>query len=151
MNLHGDIPGRGTREYIAFGLVIACLFVSSCGSNSKGVALAKRNVEQFHTQLNAEQYAAMYAASDEKLHRSTTEADFTKFLEAIHKKLGSAQQADLQNWRVAWYLGQGATVSLVYQTKFSEGSGTENFVWHIQDGIATLYGYNINSNELITK
>jgi len=27
----------------------------------------------------------------------------------------------------------------------------EKFLWHIKDNGAALYGYNINSNELITK
>jgi hypothetical protein len=108
-------------------------------------------VEQFHTQLDTEQYSAIYAASDEKFHQATSESDFVKLLEAIHRKLGSVQESNLRNTGVAWYAGQGATVTLVYQTKFAEGTGSERFVWHVKDNDAALYRYEINSNELVTK
>ncbi|MGA7853177.1 MAG: DUF4019 domain-containing protein [Candidatus Acidiferrales bacterium] len=113
--------------------------------------MAKQNVQVFHAQLDTEQYAAAYAASDEKLHQTTTQSDFIKFLGAVHRKLGNVQQSNLRNTGVAWFAGQGATVTLVYETKFAEGSGTEQFVWHVKDNAALLYGYHINSNELVTK
>jgi Protein of unknown function (DUF4019) len=133
-------------------LFAAALLLCSCGSTMKNIALAKEAVSQFHSQLDAEQYEALYAASDEKLHTATTQADFTKLLEAVHRKLGTVGRSNLQNWNVGWYAGQGTTVTLVYNTSFSTGSGTERFVWHIiSDNRATLYGYHINSNDLIAK
>jgi len=112
------------------------------------VELAKQNVEQFHSKLDSEQFAGLYAASDEKFHQATSEPDFIKLLDAVHRKLGNVQQS---NTGVAWFAGQGATVTLVYETKFAQGTGMEKFVWHIKDNGAALYGYNINSNELVTK
>ena len=138
MMLSGGIFARVRKQCIALTVVVACSFLSSCGSTTKTRELAKRNVEQFHAQLNAEQYAAIYAACDEKFHQASSEADFTKLLDAVHKKLGSAQQSDLQNWRVAWLAGQGATITLAYGTKFSEGSATETFVWHVKDDKASF-------------
>lgn len=113
--------------------------------------MAKRNVGQFHAQLDTEQYAAIYAACDDKFHRATSELDFVKLLETIHRKLGSVQASSLRNTGIAWFAGQGATVTLVYDTKFSEGNASERFVWHIRNESAALYSYNINSNDLITK
>ena len=138
--------------HYAFALFCGtCMLLSSCSSSTKSVELAQQNVEQFHSQLNSEQYTAVYAACDEKFHQATSESDFVKLLEAVHRKLGNVQQANLRNTGVAWFAGQGATVTLVYQTKFAEGTGMEKFVWHIKDNGAALYGYNINSNELVTK
>jgi hypothetical protein len=130
---------------------VAVLLLSSCGSATKSVAMAEESVQQFHSQLDAQQYAAAYAASDEKLHQASTESDFEKLLRSVHTKLGNVRDAKLQNRGVAWFAGQGATVTLVYNTKFAEGSGTEQFVWHIKDSHPTLYGYHINSNDLIEK
>jgi len=115
------------------------------------VELAQQNVEQFHSQLDSEQYTAVYAACDEKFHQATSESDFVKILEAVHRKLGNVQRSSLRNTGVAWFAGQGATVTLVYETKFAAGAGIEKFVWHIKDNGAALYDYNINSNELVTK
>jgi hypothetical protein len=146
----GNLPLLRLR--CAFALLFGtCIVLSSCGSSTKSVKLAQQNVEQFHSQLNSEQYAAIYAACDEKFHQASSESDFVKLLGAVHRKLGNVQQSNLSNTGVAWFAGQGATVTLVYNTKFAEGTGTEQFVWHIKDDSAALYSYHINSNELITK
>jgi hypothetical protein len=129
----------------------ACIFVSSCGSSAENVESAKRGVTRFHAQLDSEQYAALYAASDDGFRRTTNEPDFTKLLEAIHRKLGAVQQADLRNTMLAWRTGQGSTVTLIYATNFASGNATEKFVWHVTNGTSTLYGYYIDSNDLITR
>ena len=126
------------------------MLLSSCGSSAKNVELAQQGVELFHAQFDTEQFTAIYASCDEKFHGATREADFVKLLDAVHRKLGTVQQSNLRSTGVAWFAGQGATVTLVYETKFTEGIGSEKFVWHVKDGGAALYGYNINSNALIT-
>jgi hypothetical protein len=105
----------------------------------------------FHAQLDTEQFSSIYAAADDKFHAATSEGDFIKLLQAIHNKLGTVRDSSLRNTGVAWFAGQGASVTLVYETRFSDGAGTEQFVWHIKDNQASLYGYRINSNDLITK
>ena len=150
-NLRGPIRLIRRTSLVFVFLCGTCLLLSSCGSSTKSVELAQQSVEQFHSQLNSEQFAGLYAASDEKLHQTTSQSDFVNLLDAIHRKLGNVQQSNLRNTGVAWFAGQGATVTLVYETKFAQGTGMEKFVWHIKDDAATLYGYNINSNELVTR
>jgi hypothetical protein len=144
---------RGSLSNVRFVVSICAVSVllCSCGSSTKSLELAEQNVQQFHSELDSEQYTAVYAASDEKFHEATTESDFVKLLEAVHRKLGNVQQANLRNTGVAWFAGQGATVTLVYETKFADGTGTEQFIWHVKDNGAALYRYQINSNELVTK
>src|SRR5580700_9556933 len=144
---------RGSLANVRFVVSICAVSVllCSCGSSTKSLELAEQNVQQFHSELDSEQYTAVYAASDEKFHEATTESDFVKLLEAVHRKLGNVQQANLRNTGVAWFAGQGATVTLVYETRFTEGTGTEQFIWHIKDNGAALYSYHINSNELVIK
>lgn len=141
----------GRQLFRTFCIVSMGVLLSSCGSSTRSVELAKQSVELFHSQLDTEQYTTLYAASDDKLHQATSESDFVNLLGAIHRKLGYVQQSDLRNTGIAWFAGQGATVTLVYETKFSQGTGIEKFVWHIKDNSPLLYGYNINSNDLVTK
>lgn len=138
-------------QYVFALLCGTCFLLSSCGASTKNVELAQQSVEQFHSQLDSERFTSLYAATDEKFHQATSESDFVKLLDAVHRKLGNVQQSNLRNTGVAWFAGQGATVTLVYETKFAQGTGMEKFIWHIKDDGAALYGYNINSNELVTK
>ena len=44
-----------------------------------------------------------------------------------------------------------AMVTLVFEPKFAEGIGTEQFFWHVEDNGAALYRYQINSHALVMK
>jgi hypothetical protein len=116
----------------------------------RGTGTAKRGAISLSAWFCTVQHT-IYAASDEKLQQATSESDLVQLLEAVPRKLGSVQQSNLRNTGVAWLAGQGATVTLVYETRFAEGSAIEKFVWHIKDNNASLYGYNINSNALVAK
>jgi hypothetical protein len=134
---------------VALGCM-SCILIS-CGSSSKSVNLAQDSVGLFHAQLDTEQFDSIYAAADEKFHRASTQVDFVKLLQAIHNKLGTVRESTLRNSGIAWYAGEGTTVTLLYNTRFSDGTATEQFVWHIKDNQAMLYGYHINSNDLVAK
>jgi len=130
---------------------IAALLSCSCGSVTQDRTIAQLAVSEFHSQLDSARYDAVYAAAGPKFHDITTEADLTKLLDAVHRKLGTVKQANLLNWKMAWYTGQGETVDLTYAITFSAGSGKEEFLWHIDNHRALLYGYHINSVDLIEK
>ena len=129
----------------------AVLLFCSCGAITKDKVIAEQATVQFHSQLNAGQYNSVYDAADPKLHEATTEANLAKLLDAVHRKLGTVRQSNLLGWSTNWHTGQGTTVTLSYNTTFSAGSGTEQFVWHIDQNRALLYGYDINSADLIEK
>lgn len=142
----------GARPFVFAALLcVAPLWMAACTSFVKDTNLAESAVAQFHSQLDAQQYSALYAAADPGLHNVTSQADFTKLLEAIHRKLGTVRQAKLQGWHTGYNVGEGTTVDLVYDTTFSAGSGTERFAWHITGNHALLYGYHISSNDLLEK
>ena len=137
-----------------FGLALlaaSSLLLCSCKSLTADANLAEQGAAQFHSQLDAEQYAALYAAADSELHKATGQNDFVKFLTAVHRKLGNVKQSNLRAWNASWHTGQGTLVTLTYDTTFSAGSGSEQFVWRISDNRALLYGYHINSADLIEK
>lgn len=124
--------------------------ISSC-SSGKDVQIAEQSVEQFHSQMDSEQYQTIYSAADEGFHKATNEADFVALLQSVHKKLGKVQTSQRSNFQVGVSTGQGIVVTLVYNTTFGQGSGTEQFFWHMRDNRPLLLGYHINSNDLILK
>jgi hypothetical protein len=92
--------------------VLICTLISACGSG-RNIELEKQGVDEFHSQLNSEQYALLYARADLKFRGATTESDFAELLQAVHRKLGTVQNSNLRNTGVAWFAGQGATVTLL--------------------------------------
>jgi len=122
---------------------------NSC-SLTKGKGIAEAAVAQFHLQYNAGQFSEIYSHADDQFKQATTEADFTALLEALHRKLGTVKQSSQTSWGVnATPMGTMATLN--FDVDFSEGKGTEQFVFHISANKAMLVGYHVNSPLLITK
>jgi Protein of unknown function (DUF4019) len=128
---------------------IACLVVG-CVSVGKNKETAEHGVEVFHSQLDSERYSEMYAEADEGFKKATSQADLEKFLRAVHQKLGKVETANQTSWLMNTS-SDGAFVTLTYDTQFSDGKATEQFVWHVTDGSAALFNYNISSAELVTR
>ncbi|HYL83984.1 MAG TPA: hypothetical protein VE263_07115 [Candidatus Angelobacter sp.] len=101
--------------------------------------------------MNSEEYQSIYAVADENLQKTTSEGDFVAFLQAVHKKLGNVQKSQRSNFQIGVSTQQGTVVTLVYQTTFDQGSGTERFQWHMRDNQPMLLGYHITSNALVLK
>jgi hypothetical protein len=131
-------------------LVLSCTCLASCGVR-KDLQAAEEAVTEFHIQLDSEQYPAIYSATGDGFRKATSEADFTNLLQAIHRKLGTVQNSQRQNFRVNFDAGMGEVVTLRYNTTFSDGSGSEEFLWQIRGSQPVLLGYHINSNALVLK
>ena len=136
------------RHLIVLTLAVVALQLS-CGVK-KGKENAERAVEKFHSQLNAGQFQQIYAESDDAFKKAATEEQVLQLLDAVRRKLGTVQQAKLNGWHVNAATG-GTAVTLGYDVDFSEGKGTEQFVYHITGDKALLFNYNVNSPLLITK
>lgn len=139
-----------TRQIICLTLLATLLLVGSSCSFTKGKAIGERAVVQFHNQFNAGQYHEIYAQSDEGFRKASSEEDTLTLLDAVRQKLGTVKQADQKGWHVN-ATPAGTMVSLTYEVEFSEGKGTEDFVFHISGDKALLYNYHINSPLFITK
>jgi hypothetical protein len=129
-------------------LVVVALQLS-CGVK-KGREHAERAVEKFHSQLNAGQFQQIYSESDEAFRKAVTEEQALQLFNAVRSKLGTVQQAKLTGWHVNPTTG-GSAVTLGYDVDFSEGKGTEQFVYHVTGDKALLFNYNVNSPLLVTK
>jgi len=138
--------GLKLRVFLIAALLLA---ISSC-SFTKGKGLGEAAVAQFHEQYNSGQFYEIYNQADEDFKKSGTEANFVEMLEALRRKLGTVKQSTQTGWNVN-ATPMGTMVTLGYAVEFSEGKGTEQFVFRVSDGKALLYNYNVNSPLLLTK
>jgi NAD/NADP transhydrogenase beta subunit len=148
------VPTTGRKE-LALLLSVAALVLAGVGLISGPVTkyheLGIQAVKQFHEQLAARQYFAIYDAADETLRENTSKTDFVNLLQAVHDKLGDVQDLDT-TWRgIAFHGGGRATIALYFDTKFTNRNGTEQFVWQEHDHRVTLSRYQIKSNVLDSK
>ena len=134
------------------GLMCACLlllFSTSC-SLTKGKEASERAVIKFHNQLNAGQLHEIYVQADEGFRKGTTEPDAVAYFEAVRRKLGEVKNSKMVGFRVN-ATTMGTMVNLGYQVEFSEGKGTEDFMFRVTGDEALLFSYTVNSSLLITR
>ncbi|WP_260923774.1 DUF4019 domain-containing protein [Novosphingobium sp. 9] len=113
-------------------LAMAGATLSGCNVK-QSIASADSEVAQFHRQLDAGQWQAIWAGGGPKLHSGTSEAAFGKLLTAVHTKLGAVKSTKQVGWNVNAGTG-GSTVTVTMQTSFAKGTGTEQFVFAKVDG-----------------
>jgi hypothetical protein len=132
-----------------FGCVLVLLALFGCGG-AKGKVDAERAVVVFHQRLDRGEFSAIYADAHADFRASASEADFSAFVDAVHRKLGNVKAVEQVSWKIGSF-NLKTEVMLVYKTTFDSGSGMETFNFRIDGGRATLRGYNINSKELVLK
>lgn len=130
-------------------IALLLVAVSSC-SLAKGKGIAEAAVVRFHDQFNAGKFHEIYSETDSEFKKATSEDEFVTLLEAVKRKLGTVGQTRPSGWGVNTTT-MGTMATLTYDVDFSEGKGSEQFVFHISGNKATLYRYNVNSPLLITK
>jgi hypothetical protein len=140
-----------TSRKLILGVVAAMILVgsSSC-SLTKGKGIAEAAVTQFHNRYNAGQFHEIYIETDEGFKKTTSEADLVAMFEALRRKLGTVNKSNQAGWGVN-ATPMGTMVNLGYDVDFSEGKGTEQFVFRVTGDKAMLYNYHVNSPLLITK
>lgn len=134
-------------------LIIGIIFffvTISCTSMMKGKQLAEPAIENFHAQFNAKQFGEIYNQADDEFKKSVSEKEFLEFLEAVHRKLGTVTKSTPMGLNVNTTTS-GTFTAVTCEVEFSDGKGTEQFVFRIADDKAFLYNYNVNSPLLITR
>ncbi len=130
---------------VGFSIVL----LAGC-SMSKDTALAQAQISVFHSEFDAGSFQQIYLTSSPDLQKVASERDFVKLLGAINRKLGNVKTSTQQTWKVA-STTSGTFVTVVNKSQFDQGSGDEKFVYRIDNGVAKLAGYHINSLTLVTK
>ena len=130
-------------------ILAASLLLAGCSAGAD-MKTAGAAVNQFHQQLDAGQFDAVYANSDPAMKAATTAPDLTNLLAAVHRKLGNTKSASQMGINVNFGTA-GEVIRTSYKTEFDNGEAIETFTFRIDQAQAKLVGYNINSNALILK
>jgi len=72
----------------------------------------------------------------------------TNLLHLVHKKLGKITATKQINWRVN-YNTSGNFTDVVMHTTFENGVADEDFGFKSDGGTLKLYGYHVNSDDLM--
>jgi hypothetical protein len=139
------------NQWLIVGVIAACTLLEGCASATKGFELAEGAVRQFHSQLDSEQYSAIYQSADVKMKKSISESDFASVLREVHSKLGSFQSSSQPTKTFVYRAPHRATVKFDYDTTFARGTATEKFTWEISDNFIVLGGYKIDSSEIVAR
>lgn len=134
------------RTNLILGAVGALALLGGC-SASADTSAAEAGVAEFRQMLGAGRYAEIYRASANEMRSTTSEAQFTGMLSAVHARLGEFRSANRTGWN--WNTNNGVTmVTLNYDAQYAAGEATERFIYRVQGGRAALAGLNINSPAL---
>jgi opacity protein-like surface antigen len=136
------------RAIVLF-IVISLFLVTSC-SSSEDLAAADREVEKFHQAFDAGQFEELYDHSADDFKKASSKGEFLALLNAVRRKLGKTTGSKRTNWTVN-FATSGNTVAVIYETSFTSGKGTEQFVYRIAGKKVVLAGYHVTSNDLIIR
>ncbi len=130
--------------------VLAAVALAGCGKLTHDKDVAADAMDQFHERFNAGDFDKIYDTADAEFQGSNTRADFLKLLAAVHRKLGDYKSCDNHGWSTNSF-NFDTSVTLRYTTTFTKGAADEVFDYRVSGTRATLRGYHINSNTLITE
>lgn len=144
---------RNNKTNLSLILVFSVFVVLGCstvGKMTEAKPAATRAIDEFHKLFNDGNLDKIYADAASEFRDAAQRADFDALMNAVAKKLGRVKSTKNQTWKVNTYNLTTAAV-MVQETEFESGSGVETFTFRMDGDKAILLGYNINSNDLITK
>lgn len=153
--MHTNVQGR-RRSYLAqatwlrlllIPAIVACGFFATGCDAAKAKPFAEKAVEDFHTQMGAEQFAQIYSNASDELKKSATEKDFENVLATMHKKLGAYKSAKQTGFNAGSNNGV-SSIKLDYETEYAEGKATETFIYKVEGEKVSLLSFNIESEAL---
>ncbi len=131
-------------------LIALILPLASCKDMTRGISLAQAAALDFHAKFNDSKFKEIYAASSADMKKVSTEADFVKFVETVHRKLGKHTKATEVGSRVNSFNFK-TTAIITQNSEFEQGKGVETFTYLISGDSCTLQGYHINSQDMMMK
>lgn len=140
-------PRKGViwKWSIAATVVVLGFLLWQCGSAlMAGREQSILAVQHFHDELNLDEYEHIFDEASPAFQQSGNKEETLKFLQAVHKKLGNAQQSSLVNLMVQT-TPAGTFLIVVYNSKFESGNAQEKFTWLRKNGRLILQGYNVDS------
>jgi hypothetical protein len=129
------------RSSVLFFLLTAC-------NPFKDYRLATKAAEDFHRRFDANQYQTIYNDADPTFRISMSQDIETKFLSRIKRKMGTCPLGDLTGFNETTNMN-GTIILANYQMQCSNGIMTENFEFHLVNGVPKLSKYNAQSPLLL--
>jgi hypothetical protein len=126
---------------------LCAVLVASC-SSSTDLPKGEGAIGAFHERLEAGRYAEIYAKSTPDMKAHGSAEDMSKFLAAIHRKLGPIQSGKTVGWREN-YNSSGHLLVMTYQAQYEKGEAEETFQFRFDGDAAVLDGYHVNSPALV--
>jgi len=130
--------------------VVLCVVLSGCGDTLNGTKIAEEEVARFHDRMKAKEFDAIYDTSGKDFQSAVAKPQALALFEAIDRKLGPLTGQRQLDWSIKTY-NLVTTVRLVYESKFKGGTGTETFVFRVNNKTAELVGYNMSSVDMMIK
>ncbi|TDU72954.1 uncharacterized protein DUF3887 [Prosthecobacter fusiformis] len=128
--------------------LLASILLIGCNP-IKSTAEAEKAAVEFHGLFDSQDYEKIYDTSHPDLKAAQSKQELVAFIKAVREKLGTVKSSDRKGWKANSY-NLKTTVVLSYATVFEHGQGTETFTYRIEDGKASLLGWHINSNALMS-
>jgi len=128
------------------GLATA-IALAGCSAGTE-VPAAEAAIGDFHAQLNASAFDAIYQGSSKDMKSVSTQDGLVRLLAAVHRKLGAFRSGKVTGWTEN-YNTSGHFVVLGYSAAYDKGAAAETFTYRIDGERPLLAGFNINSNALI--
>ena len=129
-------------------LLLASMLLLGCNP-VQSTAVAEIAVAEYHGLFDAQDFEKIYDTAHPDLKAGQPKEDLISFIKTVRGKLGTVKSADGTGWKASSYNFK-TNVILTYLTQFEHGQGTETYTYRIADGKASLLGWHINSNALIT-
>jgi hypothetical protein len=131
-------------------IVVLPFFAVGCADLMKSGDAAKKEIISFHQLFNEERLGEIYSKGHEKLKSAASETEFLEFVTAVRKRLGRVTSTSNVGSNIQGVNLQTFVV-LKQETKFEQGSGVETFTFIVENEVALLAGYYINSKDLLVK
>ena len=128
-------------------LIVGTIFLFltiSCSSFMKGEKLAEPAAKNFHSLFNDGKYVEIYNQADDAFKRVLTEKQWIEMCEKVKRKLGSVKSARSTGTKMNTN-NSGTVATITFDVEFTEGKGTEEFLFRIADEKARLFNYEVNS------
>ena len=124
--------------------VVFLFLTLSCSTFMKGKNLSEPAAKNFHDQLNAGKYTEIYAQADDAFKRVVPEKKWIEMCEKIQRKLGSFKSSKSTGIKTNTN-NSGTFATITYDSEFTVGPATEEFMFRITDDKALLFNYELNS------
>lgn len=137
------------RFRIALMLLLAAAW-AGCGGFIKAKPAAERAIARFHELYNQGKLDDIWTEADPAFRSATAKSKYEEFMNAVSRKLGKVTSTSNANWNVRSY-NLKTSVTMIQNTVFANGKGTETFRFAMNGTNAVLLAYNIQSMDLVTK